>query len=242
MIGHVFLLGAALMQSPMPADANSQLELIVARARARTQADVVNKRDKLLFNRIETTQPLRPDGTVITSSVETFLIYGCGTRICKQLMMVDGRNITAAPEYTEDFLDEKFFDRYEYQFASPIAAVVNDRQCYAITFKPKNKSPYNDTDMDEILNLMTGTIYVDVENSIVWNIQAVMSHNISKLFGIAGVWQFDFAIEQQLFEGIAGGKTVTITVRFKRPFQGKKFERHFIVNTDYRYRDVNPSQ
>ncbi len=230
---------SSVLASDNPAD-------IAAKARERMKGDVARKRHELVFNRNETTQMLDAKGKIINTTTETYIIYGLGDgdQMGQKLIRVDGKPLDqiypdkevhakkSEPGYTDDFIDEKFFDRFDFSFASPDTINFNGHPCVVLAFRPKKHPPNvtNPTPTSEAFNLLKGLIYIEKETNVTWYIRGELSESLSKFFGIAGIWKFDFTFEFQDYQGIQVGKSYDILVSYNEPFKETKHEHHLITN------------
>ena len=191
------------------------------------------KRDHITYNKTVYKRNLEKDPPEL-KSVERFNIYGNEGQSIEKLVeraAINKGKVTkkvavtnAKPQVSNLNFNSIIGERYNFRLVGE--ELLNGRGYFLIAFQPKeplDQLPFNER-LDEGINRMYGTLYVDIEELYVWKLEGQLTASFSKAASIFEMKDFSIILMQERKFGVVVPLSLTITYRY-RVFFGHTHER-----------------
>ncbi|OGN00524.1 MAG: hypothetical protein A3B91_01100 [Candidatus Yanofskybacteria bacterium RIFCSPHIGHO2_02_FULL_41_29] len=193
------------------------------------------KRDLIKYDKTITKSSLeRNPPRVIETSV--YEIYGLNGNSFEKLKERNGQQIRNARSETSKLnFNDILLKRFDFDLKGE--ELMDGRGYYIISFKPKepiNSLPFDDR-MDEGINRMTGSLYIDMEKFYLKRLEGRLTNSFTRIMNIFEMKDFSIKFEQEEFEKIIVPKHLELTYRY-RVILGETHER---LEYSYNNRSLN---
>lgn len=178
---------------------------IIMKAAANLSEDSKALRRGFSHQEIEILEVLK-DGIVTKRTDKVLFVFGQGERLFQKLVSKNNLPVdNARPEPKREFvaLDEKLFNRYEYEFEGTGIEILDGKKYRVISAKP-GKNLTEETKIDRLLNNLGMRIWVDAENFNFHQLTAGLLNRVEYAWpGFIGgkVYQIDIKIETAIVNG-----------------------------------------
>lgn len=153
----------------------------------------------------------------------------------EKLIERDGKPIKGASSSLPNInFDNALASFYEYRLDENPIIMMAGRAYHVINFKPKGNTNPN-SDIEEILALLMGTIYIDVEKLFIYKLNARLTENYKRGWFIYKLSEADIELQQKEFENLVVVDYFKVIDKYYI-FRIETFERQVITYTDYAYR------
>lgn len=192
------------------------------------------KTEKLVFQKTHSIYGLDQNGQIKSlDKIEVYKVYGRNGRSVQELVSVWPRGAKVSQTIKDDEIYSALITRYYFSLGSNIYKRNDGKAYFEVRFWPKPNLEYK-TRLDQVINRIAGTFYIDIETFMPWKVSASLIENFGTPF-FFDMEKFNIHFEQQEFNGIGVMKYIEITTKFSYGFlfvRKRPFEKH-IFTYDY---------
>ena len=127
--------------------------------------------------------------------------------------------------------DNALAEFYDYSLSEPSLVMMQGRAYHVINFKPKKQKRTN-SDIEEILARLSGTVYIDAEKLYIKRLNAKLTENYKRGWFIYKLGRADIELEQKEFENLFVVDTFKVVDKYYI-FGVETFEKQVMTYIDY---------
>lgn len=217
-----------MLATPALLQAAPDVETILRKFAAASQEPALEaRRNSIAYQRTSRVEYLEDDGTVRRKRVRVYRITPENGEPVTRLVSVNGRPAgepkekkrSAVRETGEKSrsinISEELLSRFTFTFVRE--EIFASRPTWVLAFRPREDAPRDDF-MDKLINAMSGTLWIDREDSQMAKAELKLSEGVSFFGGIAGaIHKLDLTLIQRRIE-----PSVWLTEAIHIDFSGRK--------------------
>jgi len=208
----IFLIIVLLFAPPARSIPENQADKIMIEVIKRALENDVQKIKKVTYTKTQVIENLSSSGV----KKRIYYCYGINGLMVEDMTYNNGDKIPqkADPSFPFDF-NAVFASKYIFEMVNSNPIIIGQKPYYVISFRPKKGLRINkdlkikDEIIEEIVNRLWGTLYIDVDQMYVYMANAEIKR--FRKYWVGTISQFDLHFEQQEFEGIIVPKVIIAT-------------------------------